>query len=306
MADPEHLVKLREGADAWNEWRVRWRESHPKFLVKPGLRGGIQPVEILDLSHADLHGADLREADLHEVKLDGADLRGAYLCPKSFLNYDDPGEWPASPRGANLNWASLKSADLRGANLDFASLSGAKLVGAKLGPVRLREATLIGADLRGVNLGGADLCGARLSGAKLNDVDLNSANLAQTDLTGADLAGASLRGADLTQAMLVDTNLEGTDLTGCRIHGISAWDLRLEGAIQANLVISRSGEPVIEVDSLEVAQFLYLLLNNVRVRQVIDTITSKVVLILGRFTPERKAVLDALREKLRQRDYLPV
>jgi hypothetical protein len=39
---------------------------------------------------------------------------------------------------------------------------------------------------------------------------------------------------------------------------------------------------------------------------VIDTITSKVVLILGRFTPERKAVLDALREELRQRDYTPV
>jgi hypothetical protein len=31
---------------------------------------------------------------------------------------------------------------------------------------------------------------------------------------------------------------------------------------------------------------------------VIDTITSKAVLILGRFTDERKAVLDALREEL--------
>jgi hypothetical protein len=43
-----------------------------------------------------------------------------------------------------------------------------------------------------------------------------------------------------------------------------------------------------------------------KIRSVIDTITSKVVLILGRFTPERKAVLDALREELRKRDYLPV
>ena len=30
------------------------------------------------------------------------------------------------------------------------------------------------------------------------------------------------------------------------------------------------------------------------------------VLILGRFTDERKAVLDALREELRKRDYLPI
>jgi hypothetical protein len=57
----------------------------------------------------------------------------------------------------------------------------------------------------------------------------------------------------------------------------------------------------------KVAQFIYLLLHNEKIRSVIDTITSKVVLILGRFTPpERKAVLDALREELRKRDYLPV
>jgi hypothetical protein len=49
-----------------------------------------------------------------------------------------------------------------------------------------------------------------------------------------------------------------------------------------------------------------LLLNNEHIRNVIDTITSKVVLILGRFTEERKVVLDALREELRQHDYTPV
>jgi hypothetical protein len=47
-------------------------------------------------------------------------------------------------------------------------------------------------------------------------------------------------------------------------------------------------------------------LSNAKIRHVIDTITSKVVLILGRFTPERKVVLDALREELRKRDYVPV
>ena len=62
----------------------------------------------------------------------------------------------------------------------------------------------------------------------------------------------------------------------------------------------------ITVDDIEVAQFIYLLLNNDRLRKVIKTITSKVVLILGRFTVERKAVLDAIREEMRRRDYLPV
>jgi hypothetical protein len=39
---------------------------------------------------------------------------------------------------------------------------------------------------------------------------------------------------------------------------------------------------------------------------VIDTITSKVVLILGRFTPERKFILDAIKDELRKLNYSPV
>jgi hypothetical protein len=80
----------------------------------------------------------------------------------------------------------------------------------------------------------------------------------------------------------------------------------MKGTIQSNLVITRSFQPVLQVDDLEVAQFIYLLLNNERIRQVIDTITSRVVLILGRFTPERIAVLDAIREGLREKGHCPV
>src|SRR5262245_22398472 len=63
---------------------------------------------------------------------------------------------------------------------------------------------------------------------------------------------------------------------------------------------------IVTIDNLEVGQFIYLLLNNQKIRQVIDTITSKVVVILGRFTGERKRVLDAIREELRKHDYIPV
>lgn len=70
-------------------------------------------------------------------------------------------------------------------------------------------------------------------------------------------------------------------------------------------MITRSHESVIQVDSLEVAQFIYLLLNNERIRHVIDTITSKVVLILGGSLMNER-VLDAIRDELRKRDYIPV
>src|SRR6266496_1637165 len=95
-------------------------------------------------------------------------------------------------------------------------------------------------------------------------------------------------------------------MTGCLIYGSSSWNVDLEGTIQSNLVITSENEPLITVDNLDVAQFIYLLLNNQKIRQVINTVTSKVVLILGRFTPDRKAILDALRDELRKQNYLPV
>jgi hypothetical protein len=95
-------------------------------------------------------------------------------------------------------------------------------------------------------------------------------------------------------------------MTNCSIYGISAWDVQLQGAKQDNLVITLPDQPIITVDNLKIAQFIYLLLNNEEIRDVIDTIGKKAVLILGRFTSERKAVLDALREALRTHGYLPM
>jgi hypothetical protein len=72
---------------------------------------------------------------------------------------------------------------------------------------------------------------------------------------------------------------------------------------QQNLFITDRYQPVITVDNIKVAQFIYLLLNSQEIREVIDTITSKAVLILGRFSDERKPVLDAIRDELRKHDY---
>ena len=102
------------------------------------------------------------------------------------------------------------------------------------------------------------------------------------------------------------SNIEGAILDDCRIYGISAWDLKGKPKRQLNLIITDIGEPEITVDDIEVAQFIYLMLNNEKIRNVIETIAKKAVLILGRFTEERKKVLDAIREKLRDLGYLPI
>jgi hypothetical protein len=85
------------------------------------------------------------------------------------------------------------------------------------------------------------------------------------------------------------------------------WDIKVdEHTKQRNLIITDSDKPVITVDNIKVAQFIYLLLNTQEIREVIDTITSRAVLILGRFSDERKPILDAIRDELRNHDYLPI
>ena len=232
---------------------------------------------------SDLSEANLGEADLRDADLSGANLRGSNTSG-------------ANTSGANLSEAKLSGANTSGANLSEAKLSEAKLSGANLFRSNLSGASLHEADLRDADLSRADLSGSNLSGAILGETSLRSANL----------SGADLPGADLEQVTLLGTNLTATNLMGCHVYGISAWNLKLEGAKQRDLVITRHDEPQITVDNLEVAQFIYLLLHNEKVRSIIDTVTSKVVLILGRFTPDRKAVLDALREELRKRNYLPI
>jgi hypothetical protein len=125
-------------------------------------------------------------------------------------------------------------------NLAEADLTSASLIEAKLNRAILSRANLDFADLSSATLIRANLCGADLTDAKLVGANIGYANLSRANLSGADLFAATL----------LDTDLTGADLTGCRIYGISAWDLKLEGAKQQNLLITPEDEPEITVDNI--------------------------------------------------------
>jgi uncharacterized protein YjbI with pentapeptide repeats len=272
----DQIALLRLGVHAWNTWR---REN-----------AGFSP----DLRQADFHGADLSAANLISTTFREADLRGANL------------------RGADLTAADLSGAALSGADIMNGNLTRANLQGSNLQEARFRNALLAGANLTGANLRRADLGSANLVEANFARADLSEADLAGADLTKADLSrtnlrGANLQGADLSYASLVEANLTDADLTHCRIYGISAWGLTLTaGTRQRDLVITDANHPEVTVDNIETAQFVYLLLHNENIHELLDTVTSKAVLILGRFTSERTIILHALRDELRSRGYAPI
>lgn len=270
MANPEHLAILKQGVEVWNKWREEKQIEEP----------------------------DLREAELKGVNLINANL---YLTDLSF---------------ANLNGADLSHADLSHANLSHAKLLGAELVEAILDGANLNHASLKGADLlmaslmaskcHQANFSRVTLCFANLGGADLSGANLIDADLSQVNLIGTILDDSLLINANLSRSSFVETKLNGANMKGAKVYGISAWNIEKKGLIQKDLVITKDDEPKITVDDLEMAQFIYLMLNNQKIRDVIDTLTSKAVLILGRFSEERKPLLDAIKEELRRRNYLPI
>jgi hypothetical protein len=156
MANEQHLEILRRGVTAWSAWRNN------------------NPLEALDLTHADLTRADLTNADLSRADLTHADLSGA-----------------------NLTHADLTRADLTNAGLSRADLSGATLT----------EANLTVADLSGANLTAAELSWAILNGANLTEANLTGAALFWANFCTADLTGASMAYSHVGDTLFVDVDL---------------------------------------------------------------------------------------------------
>jgi Uncharacterized low-complexity proteins len=269
----EHLEALKRGKDYWNEWRASNAEVCP------------------DLSDADLSGFDLSEMNLRRCNLDRIILRKANLYK------------------TEMRFCSLNGADLSDIHLLHGDLADSELIGSILTKASIWDTNMHHSNLSGANLQEASLIRSNLNKVNFENADLSNSDLSWTTMVRANCCRANLSKANLAYSNLTETNFDKANLTGSFIYGISAWGLSLDKAIQNDLIITNhelSYEPVITVDNLEVAQFIHLLLKNERVRQVINTLTTKVVLILGRFLPERKKILDAIKEELRYRDYLPV
>ncbi len=263
------LNVLKEGVRSWNDFRKTVLLDKNPWLE--GIRVGytITPgdPDPRDLEYINFKDACLASSRFCEVSLSHADLRNAILESTMFH------------KSYFIN-TNCQNAIFTEANLYKSLLSSADLTNAKLNLCKLES----------VDFQNAKLCGA----------DLSRTFLFKTDFTNADL-----RGADFTGALMLETNFTNANLEGANVYGVSCWDVCLDGANQNDLSITSNGK-TITVDDIEVAQFIYLLYDNPKIRNIISIMGKKSVLILGRFTKERKIVLDAIRDKLRSFDFVPI
>lgn len=100
MCNPQHLAKLWDGVEAWNQWRRDYPDIRPNLREADLSRADLNGVDFAgahlgearlfssNLNCANLKGANLIGADLSEADLNGADLTGAWAARALFVNLD--------------------------------------------------------------------------------------------------------------------------------------------------------------------------------------------------------------------------
>ena len=121
MADKEHVKRIRQGANVWNDWRSQ------KFVVPDftgadfsGFDFSWMDLEDADFSAANISKADFFAAQLHGAVFDEADLSEARLFR---VSVDLARMRKANLKGATLAWGTFRRVDMEGADLTEATLA---------------------------------------------------------------------------------------------------------------------------------------------------------------------------------------
>jgi uncharacterized protein YjbI with pentapeptide repeats len=275
MADDQQIKILKEGVQAWN----RWREENPETV--PDLKAA-------DLSRRSLEGINFKRARLENSNLGGSNLSDANL------------------HGANLAGTMLIGSTLRRTGFQSVRLHQVDMTASDMEESNLFEAQLHHSRLLGVNLRKSNLTGAEFLYTELSRSNLSESNCYSALFDQANLRGANLRGASLEKAHFIESNLEEADLSECKVYNLSAWNLKLPGAIEKELVISNGPNPVVVLDTLELSRRISRTLYYSELQEGIEQPSFPVVLILGKFFDMRKKILEGMKEQLRRRHYIPV
>jgi len=254
--------------EGYEEWN-NWRQSNSNVHI--------------DLSETNLDDKELSGFNFSGLNFSRATFRRSNICNADLTN-------------TNFEDANFYKADLTGTNLSNSNFTGAALERTDLSFTVWNNSIL----------SNGFFYDAKFSNANLIDIVAHNSNFSGTDFTNANLTGADLTCSKFQRASFIQTNVENAILKNCNVFGISVWGTNGNPKDQSSLVITINDEAQVTTDDLQVAQFIYLLLNRENLRNVIQTLSSKAVLILGRFTPERKIVLDTLAEKVRACNLLPI
>jgi hypothetical protein len=242
----------------------------------------------------------MAQDDPSQILMQGAKIWNAWRernpGPVSFNAphwYDSPGPGGVQIKGTNLVTFS-------GMNLSDISIYNAFAEG-----LHLRDSVFEDALFEEGDFSRADFSGATFRNTKFN----------KTILTGARFDGATFVNCNLNRINLVGASFRVKEITETVVYGIAAWDLQTSNTMkQSKLVIERTyelysdliqqGKVPMMVDDIELAQFVYYLSNHKKMRDTLNILNDRGVLLLGRFKDGGLKRLSRMREWFQGKGYM--
>ena len=195
--------------------------------------------------------------------------------------------------------------DFSRCNLNRSSMRNCTFTLCNFSNCRIHYSDLVDSYCDECDFSHASLRVSKIGSAEFIACNFTCADLSYCSAEETNFAGSKLVATNLSNMSLVKTDFTNTLIDEARVYGISAWDLILHNSKQSNIYIEEETSSI-TVPNIELAQFVSLLIRSSKIRDIIDTITSKVVLILGSFSDERKFILENIKEELQTQDYLPI
>jgi len=137
----DDVVVLKEGIEAWNNWRSIHRNRLPDLsdidLTTEGfpyIHGDLDDpydgyLEHVVFHHTNLSGVRLDDICIRDADFESVDLEGADLTGSTFIRVRLKG---ANFKGADLRWVKFVESDLAGASFGGARVEGAMIDGVPL------------------------------------------------------------------------------------------------------------------------------------------------------------------------------
>src|SRR5215471_18240933 len=189
-------------------------------------------------------------------------------------------------------------------------------------------------DFSGMNLSGASIYKAFAEGLNLRKAVFENTFFEEGDFSRADFSGATFRNTRFNKTILTDAKFDGATFVNCNlnrvnlvnasfrvkeitetvVYGIAAWDLKTSDETkQSKLVIERTydfysdiiqqGKVPMMVDDIELAQLVYYL-SNQKMRDALNILNDRGVLLLGQFKDGGLERLNSMRERLQRKSYM--
>ena len=242
----------------------------------------------------------MNENDPSKILMQGAAVWNEWRSQNPApLTFSAP-HWYGSPGHGGMQVKGKNRVDFSGMNL-----SGASIYQAFAEGLNLRNAVFEGSHFEEGDFSRADFSGATFRNTKFN----------KTILTGANLDGSTFVNCNLNRVNLVGALFRVKEITETVVYGIAAWDVVTSDEMkQSKLVIEKTyelysdliqqGKIPMMVDDIELAQFVYYLNDHKKMRDTLNILNDKGVLLLGRFKDGGLERLYSIREWLQSKGYI--